>query len=374
MFDFIYKAVGWLLAQSYNLTNHYALALLLFSLVVQLLLFPLGIKQQKNSVLQANLRPKELAIRKKYKGRNDRVTQEKMTREIQEMQTEEGFNPMSGCLPLLVQLPVIIILYNVIQRPLSYILNFSTETIDALKLIVATAKHGAEEATKFLNSVFETDIIKYVIGNVDNPEVVKALENSGGVDGIVEFSKGFSFFGNTTLLDSPNFSVFNWLLIIPVLIYVTSLLASLISKKYMVTQEGMQNNPMTGPMMTYGMPFITVIFSFSLSASIGLYWIYRSIYQVAQTFVLNKMYPIPEVTREQIALAEEAYKKKKKKKKVITIEVDEDDDSFDEMIVSKERAEKIEAKNKKLEEEESEVDKKLEELMEKANKNNNDNK
>ena len=136
-------------------------------------------------------------------------------------------------------------------------------------------------------------------------------------------------------------------------------------------QEGMENNPMTGPMMTYGMPFITVIFSFSLSASIAIYWIFRSVYRAAQTWLLNKIYPIPEITREQIQLAEEAYKSKKKKKKVITIEVDEDDDSYDEMIVSKERAEKIEAKNKKLAEEESEVDRKLEELMEKANKKEN---
>lgn len=360
MFDFIYKAVGWLLAQCYNLTNHYALALLIFSLVVQLLLFPLGIKQQKNTVLQASLKPKELAIRKKYKGRNDRATQEKMAREIQEMQAEEGFNPMGGCLPLLIQFPVIIILYNVIQRPLSYILEFSTETIDQLKTIIA----GADGAVR---AVYETGIIKEV---VKDPSRFSEVLGTEGIDKISEFSKGFGFFGGSSLLDNPSLSVFNWLLIIPVVIYGSSLLAQWVSRKYSVMQEGMENNPMTGPMMTYGMPFITVIFSFNLSASIGIYWIFRSIYQAIQTWVLNKIYPIPEITREQIQIAEEAYKKKKKKKKVITIEVDEDDDSYDDMIVSKERAEKIEAKNKKLEEEESEVDRKLEELMEKAEKAN----
>lgn len=361
MFDFIYKAVGWLLAQCYNLTNHYALALIIFSLVVQLLLFPLGIKQQKNTVLQASLKPKELAIRKKYKGRNDQATQQKMAREIQEMQAEEGYNPMSGCLPLLVQFPVIIILYNVIQRPLSYILEFSKETVDALKTVLVGAEGN-------INSIYETKLIKEIIGD---PSKFSSVLDTEQLDTITEFSKGFSFFGGTSLLDSPDLSVFNWLLILPVLIYASSLLAQWVTRKYSVMQEGMEKNPMTGPMMTYGMPFITVIFSFSLSASIAIYWIFRSVIQALQTWILNKIYPIPEITREQIQLAEEAYKSKKKKKKVITIEVDEDDDSYDDMIVSKERAEKIEAKNKKLAEEESEVDRKLEELMEKANKKDN---
>jgi YidC/Oxa1 family membrane protein insertase len=124
-------------------------------------------------------------------------------------------------------------------------------------------------------------------------------------------------------------------------------------------------------MMDVSMPLMSTFFAFMVPAVVGVYWIFRSIYQAAQTWLLNKIYPIPEITREQIQLAEEAYKSKKKKKKVITIEVDEDDDSYDEMIVSKERAEKIEAKNKKLAEEESEVDRKLEELMEKANKKEN---
>ncbi|HPE95623.1 MAG TPA: YidC/Oxa1 family membrane protein insertase, partial [Bacillota bacterium] len=78
MLDFILEPIGWVMRQCYELTNHYAIALLLFSVFIQILLLPLGIKQQKNTIRQAMLRPKVLAIQKKYKGRTDKATQMKM--------------------------------------------------------------------------------------------------------------------------------------------------------------------------------------------------------------------------------------------------------------------------------------------------------
>ena len=67
--DIINVPFGYVISWSYHLTNSYVLALLFFAIVMKLVLFPLGIKQQKNMVKQASLRPKEQAIRKKYAGR-----------------------------------------------------------------------------------------------------------------------------------------------------------------------------------------------------------------------------------------------------------------------------------------------------------------
>ena len=92
--------------------NQYILALLIFAVFVEAILLPFGIKQQKNSIKQARLRPKEMAIRKKYAGRDDAPTKQKMTQEIQELYQKEGYNMMGGCLPLLIQFPIIIALYN----------------------------------------------------------------------------------------------------------------------------------------------------------------------------------------------------------------------------------------------------------------------
>ena len=96
---------------------------------MEIVLLPFGISQQKKSIKQARLRPKEQAIRKKYSGRDDKATQMKMNEEIQELYQKEGYNPMSGCLPLLIQFPLLIALYNVVINPLKYICNLSDDAI-----------------------------------------------------------------------------------------------------------------------------------------------------------------------------------------------------------------------------------------------------
>ncbi|MBO5754907.1 MAG: membrane protein insertase YidC, partial [Clostridia bacterium] len=98
-----------------QLTGSYAIALLLFALVVKIVMLPLSIKQQKTQIRTAKLRPKLAAIEKKYAGRTDRKTLEKKQQEIMELQQKEGVSPLGGCLPLLIQLPIILILYGVVQ-------------------------------------------------------------------------------------------------------------------------------------------------------------------------------------------------------------------------------------------------------------------
>ena len=132
----INRPLGWIIEISYRFTHNYAIALFIFALVLQIVLFPLGIKQQKNSVKQASLRPKEMAIRKKYAGRNDKPTQQKLNEEIMELYQRENFNPMGGCLPMLIQLPILFSLYNVVISPLKYICGFGAETIKNIQLKV----------------------------------------------------------------------------------------------------------------------------------------------------------------------------------------------------------------------------------------------
>ncbi len=97
IWDIINIPLGWIIKISYSLTHNYAVALFLFALILQIILFPLGIKQQKNSVKQASLRPKEMAIRKKYAGRTDKPTQQKLNQEIMELYQRENLNPVGGC-------------------------------------------------------------------------------------------------------------------------------------------------------------------------------------------------------------------------------------------------------------------------------------
>ena len=78
IFDILYIPMGFLIRLAYSLTNNYVAAICLFALVMEILLCPIQIKQQKNSIKQAKLAPRVMAIRKKYAGRNDQATQQKM--------------------------------------------------------------------------------------------------------------------------------------------------------------------------------------------------------------------------------------------------------------------------------------------------------
>ena len=81
IFDILLIPMGFILRVAYSITNNYLLSIMLFTLVMEILLLPLGIKQQKNQVKQASLAPKIMAIKKKYAGREDRATQQKIQNE-----------------------------------------------------------------------------------------------------------------------------------------------------------------------------------------------------------------------------------------------------------------------------------------------------
>ncbi|MBR6727147.1 MAG: YidC/Oxa1 family membrane protein insertase, partial [Clostridia bacterium] len=89
--------IGMFLKVLTNLTGgYYVLALFFFAIIVEILMLYFSIKQQKNSIKQAKMSPKERAIRKRYAGRTDQVSMRKMQEEIQKLYQEEGFNPMGG--------------------------------------------------------------------------------------------------------------------------------------------------------------------------------------------------------------------------------------------------------------------------------------
>ena len=120
-FEFIYVPFSYLMKGCLFITgNKYALALLFFALALQVIMIPVYIKQQKSQIMAAKVRPMEMAIREQYKGRTDRATMQKMNMEIQEMYQKSGYSQFSGCLPMLITLPLIFILYAIVRQPISY--------------------------------------------------------------------------------------------------------------------------------------------------------------------------------------------------------------------------------------------------------------
>ena len=213
----IYNFFGKLLSFFNNFTGSYLLALFIFALLVKIILLPFGIKQQKNSIKQARLRPKEMAIRKKYQGRDDKPTQQKMTQEIQELYQKEGYNPMGGCLPLLIQFPLLIALYNIVINPLKYICGLSDDAISQIQSIVGT--NSSRSTMGLLTKINEL--------YAQNPEAFKNVE--GLENGLPANMPNLNVFGVFDLSLTPQQclnleaikTVSGWLiLLIPVLTFV----------------------------------------------------------------------------------------------------------------------------------------------------------
>ena len=213
--ELINVAFGYVMKWCNDLVgNRYILALLLFALIFEILLLPFGIKQQKNSRKQAALRPKELAIRKKYNGRTDNASKQKMSMEIQEMYQQNGYNPMGGCLPMLIQFPIIIALLNIVYNPLRYICGLSEEAITA---VIAKVNSFPEYADVVFNSKRNIDLMAAVkkIG----PEAFSGIEGfSDKISSVADIPDLTMFGGKIDLAGVPSFTTPSWLLLIPVLV------------------------------------------------------------------------------------------------------------------------------------------------------------
>lgn len=267
--------------------GNYVLALLIFAIIMKVILFPLGIRQQKNMVKQASLRPKEMAIRKRYQGRTDRVTMQKMQTEIQEMYQKENFSPFGGCLPLLLQFPIIIALYNVIRNPLQYLLRVSTDNITKVKEIFQAATGRTVSYDLEMLSEIKSHFSDY----------------QSALGGVAESDlPNFEIFPGFDLSGTPAF--WNWLLVIVVLCFATQFLSMRLTRKfsYQAPQTGDAAKSMI--IMDLLMPVMTAWIAMKMPAVIGLYWVYQNILGVAQQFILSKMFPYPTFTEEEMKAIE----------------------------------------------------------------------
>ena len=300
MFDFIYQGLGYVIRFCYYTIGFesYALALLWFALIVKLLLLPFGIKQQKNQIKGAKLRPKMYAIEKKYAGRTDQVTLRKKQQEIMEMQQKEGYSPLSGCLPMLIQLPLILILYRIIQRPLSYICMLSADKVKALA-----------DAVDVTNVANEIEIVGKIGGNA------AAYADILG-DAVLP---NFLLFGNIDLSIAPQF--WSWALVIPVIVFASQFFTMKLSRwlnPMMAATTQTKEAETSMKIMDFAMPLMTLFLAFTLPAALGLYWFFQAVLGVAQMLLLAKLMPMPTFTEEELKAAERELRGKAPRRRIGT--------------------------------------------------------
>jgi len=280
MLDFIAIPMGAVLKFIYDniALQNYGIAIIIFTVGIKSLMLPLSIKQVQSTSKMGDLQPQMQEIQKKYKD-----DKEKQSAEIMKLYQENKVNPAGGCLPLLIQMPILFSLYYVISQPLKYMAGKSPEIITQLYGLIP---QGAEKIEKMK----DLSIITYFNSHTEQLQAVSSLLKP-------EDLLNMNFLG-INLGAVPSWDPGNYinnganihtylLLLIPVL----SALTSYISVKYSMKdapktsgtemQASMQNN------MALISPIMSGVIAFTVPAGLGLYWIIGNIYQIVQQMFIN---------------------------------------------------------------------------------------
>lgn len=302
------------------------LAIILFTIVVNLLMLPLTMKQQRFSKLSAKLNPEVQAIRDKYKNRTDTDSQMAMNQEIQGVYSKYGVSASGSCLQLLIQMPILFALYRVIASIPAYVTKIK-DTFMVLAEKIISADGGQFLQNSGVDSIKNT-VAMYgqhmTEGNMENG-IIDVLNKMSSADmnviaehyGLTELMhQGELILSNDTtrgLIDtynnlfglnignSPSFIVKNafevgaWGLIIgAILIPVLSAVTQWINVKLMPQQstgnQSKEESTMMSSMKTMNMimPIMSAWFCYTLPCGMGLYWIAGSVVRGVLQVVVNK--------------------------------------------------------------------------------------
>jgi len=328
------KVLGWIMEGIFTVIDaigipNIGLTIILFTIVVNLLMMPLTIKQQKFSKLSSKIQPEMQAIQAKYKNRKDEASMMAQNQEIQELYAKYGVSPTGSCGYLLIQMPILFALYRVIYKIPAYVTKIGdTFRVLADKIISVdngafiqnsevesiqtTLKMYGESMTKgdlkngivdVLNRLSSADM-KLVAEHYDLKQLTyegELILSNDTTRGLIDTYNNFL---GLNMGDSPSYMVSEawqagaWLMIIAALsIPVLSAVTQWINTKLMPQQQ--ENNSrdandqaaaMASSMKTMNkvMPIMSAVLCYSLPTGMGLYWIAGSVVRSIQQIVVNK--------------------------------------------------------------------------------------
>ncbi len=279
----IITPLGYILGFIYQFVGSYGWSLVVFTLLVKIILLPLGLKQQKSTVKMQQVQPKMKEIQEKYA--ND---QQKLSEETMKLYKEYGVNPMGGCLPLLIQLPILFGLYRVIYKPVTYMLHRGADVASLTEQFMA----NNEWVEKFGDITGKTAQQAEII-------IAKAFDLIN-----------FDFLG-LDISATPSIANPSLIWLVPVLAAVTTYLSSKITTamsgnkkekkeevkpQRVLSPEQKTNTGATSSAesmtksMSIMMPLMTLWITFTFPATIGVYWTISNLASLLQTVLLNGYY------------------------------------------------------------------------------------
>lgn len=293
---YIMKGCYWVVTKM-GLPLAYVFALLLFTIVTKLLMFPLMMKQQKSTTMMSVFSPMIREIQTKYKNNT-----EKQNEELSKL-AEYGYSPTAGCLPMLINLLIMFGLVEVIYKPLTYMLTLPSELIKSLtdKTVELAAAAGNTIAAN--DRMIETYIIQNVKTNFSAFSDLAA--NYGPqMESVRELEMSL---GSIHLYEKPVLGL-SITILIPLFSIVTMLISTLVTMKASGSLRGEAAGQARGMMLTSSIMF--AVFSFMYPMGFSLYWGFQNLISIVQNLILTRMYD-PEKMKQEV---EEKIKQRKKEK------------------------------------------------------------
>lgn len=295
----IVRPFGLIVMAIYNAVNSFGLAIILFALLIKLVLVPLAIKSKRSMMAMSAMNAEMQEVQKKYA--NNRV---KMNEEMQKLYEKHGVNPMSGCLPQFIQLPIMMGLFYVVQQPIKFMMGFGDEAIAAL-----ASKVGVDMATAgYYGQIALAEKLNQFVDAAGNftQEILQVAGNGGTLVPL-----DFNFFG-LNMAQTPSIKQISIIWLIPILSGATAYLSSFVMQKMQGTSNTAQGSMKT---MLLIMPLMSVYFGFILPGAVGLYWIFNNIIMMVQEILLSKYFNAKKKKEDELSLAEHEREKELKKQR-----------------------------------------------------------
>lgn len=347
------EILGWMINVIYSgleligITN-IGLSIILFTLVVYLLMTPLQIKQQKFSKLNAVMQPEIQKIQKKYNGKKDQDSMMKQNEEISAVYQKYGVSPTGSCVQLLIQMPVLLALYQVIYHIPGYITGVRNVFTGLTTKIMSVDGFGS------IISQFLTDNKITMTGITANTEFTKAttidflyklspsqLEKFSQISDFSGFSDLFdkvaqqtshmNTFLNLNISDTPlaiiksgmaQGGAAGYLLVFSaVMVPILAWLTQWMNYKLMPQPKQAPNSEpsaMEASMksMNTFMPIMSAVFCFTFPVGIGIYWVIGAVIRCIQQLVINRK--MEQMDMEELVRHNQEKMKKKMEKRGVS--------------------------------------------------------
>ena len=328
----IARLLGIILETLYRVLSHVGIentgiCIIIFTFLVNALMLPMQIKQQKFSKMSAIMNPELMAIQKKYKGKTDQASQQKMSLETQAVYQKYGVSPASGCLPMLITFPILLALYRVIYNIPAYVqpvydiyealadkLQAAGATVEQLSKMVSTQTYVINDAVR---AAKESDSLTYfidVLGQFNTTAWASLADKYPQLQSIISevTSKAnhINSFLGLNIANTPK------LLSVSVLIPIISVITQIASMKISMAgaSSDMDDNPAAASMkmMNNVMPIVSGLMCFMFPIGVGLYWIAGNIFRIFQSLGINLYFSKMDMEAEMAKNVEKNNKKLEK--------------------------------------------------------------